>query len=154
MLTLNNVVKQLNNFADSHGQVKSFFYGELYDFAASGDIYYPAMAVVSEPNIYSGNTLTYNFNVYFMDRVHKDISNRVEVLSDMQLVCLDLLAYLSRTVELDFMVDRNITLNDFVDSFDGEVSGYWFNLAIKTKLPLDRCALPLNSTIDIQEPLT
>lgn len=140
--TLNQVIKSLNDIADNHQQLNHFFFGEMYDFATSGDTQYPAMAVEKEPDLLEGSTLKMNFNLYFIDLVHKDISNRQEVLSDMQSVALDVIYQLTHP-DYDWVIDSSsITLNDFVDRFDDEVTGYWFKLTLKISSPFDRCAIP------------
>jgi hypothetical protein len=149
MLTLNQIVKQLNNIADSHANINNFFFGELYDFATSGTTEYPCLAVTLEPLPYQSPVMTYSFNIYMMDLVKKDISNRQEVLSDMLLNCFDLVSLLTMKNDFVFSVEKNVTFNDFVDRFDQEVSGYWFNLRIKTPFVLDQCAVPLIKPIEI-----
>lgn len=155
MLTLNQIIKQLENVASSHANINSFTYDEPYNFGASGDIRYPAMLVEQQPFEYSGSALTYVFNVYIMDLIKKDESDKKEVLSDTLLTCLDVVALLDRTSELSFMIDKNITFNDFVEpKFDGEPVGYYFQLKVKTSYPLDRCAVPVSNTLTVVEPIS
>lgn len=140
--TLNQILKQLSNVADAHANINSFFEGEMYDFASSGLVRYPAMAVVKNPFIYDSNNLTYSFNIYIMDLVHKDASNRTEVLNDTLQICMDVLALLDRNFDVVGQINTKVTFNDFIDSFDQEVSGYWFELKIKVPYVLDECAVP------------
>lgn len=142
MLTLNQIKQQLNNIAIAHSNINHFHFGEIYDFATSGIVDYPAMAAERNPVQYINNSLKYSFNIYVMDLVHKDVSNRDEVLSDSLQICIDILAMLDRTEGFVFTIEKNVTFNDFIDSFDQEVSGYWFKLDIKTPAPLDNCAVP------------
>lgn len=141
-MTLNQVVKSLRDFASDHQQINSFDCCEEYNFATSGVVEMQTMIAVLQPSQLVGSTLTYNFKIYIGDLVHKDLSNRVEVLSDTLLTCLDLIGYLQRP-EFEGVIDTNITINDFEDSFDCELYGHWFNLKIKTSSPFDRCAIPI-----------
>lgn len=153
MLTLNNVVTNLNNIADSHSLINNFFYGEIYDFATSGVVDYPAMLVTSEPNSLSRGVITMSFNIYVADLVQKGIVDRREVLSNTQQVILDILATLDMTVAYDWNVNiDNITLNDFVDKFQDEVTGWWFKLDLRIPNALNRCAVPIESPLVIKEP--
>jgi len=152
MLTLNNVVTNLNNIADAHSLINNFFYGEIYDFASSGTVNYPAMLVTSEPNSLSRGVITMSFNIYIADLVQKGIADRREVSSNTQQVVLDILATLDRTVAYDWNVNiDNITLNDFVDKFQDEVTGWWFKLDLRIPNALNRCAVPLDSTIVVKD---
>lgn len=146
MLTLNQVVKNLNNISDSHSQINNFFFGELYDFASSGTVNYPAMAVTLEPSQVQGNVLVYSFNVYVLDLVHKGTSNNTEVLSDTMQTCLDIIAICNNHL-YDWNTEKNTVLNDVQGGYDDEVSGYWFNLKIRVANPSDRCQVPLRRTI-------
>ena len=151
MLTLNQIKQQLNNIATAHNNINHFHFGEMYDFGASGVINYPAIAVERNPFPYVNNALKYSFNVYVMDLVHKDASNRDEVLSDSLQTCMDVLAMLDRSNDYIFSIEKNITFNDFIDSFDQEVSGYWFKLDITVPYPLDNCAVPKSTIVVVSD---
>lgn len=147
MLTLNQAVKNLEYIATAHNQINSFFFGELYDFASSGTINYPAMAVTLEPTPYANGVLTRSFNIYILDLVHKGIGNSVDVLSDTEQICVDVISLLQDSELYDWVVDFNTTLNDIQGGTDDEVYGYWFNLRMRMPAPRNKCAVPLYSTV-------
>lgn len=151
-LTLNQVVKNLNYIGNAHNQVKTFFFGELFDFASSGTIQYPAMAVTLNPSQRANNTLTYSFNVYMLDLVHKDISNSTEVLSDTLQMCLDVIAIADNPV-YDWSMEKVATLTDIQGGQDDEVTGHWFNLKLKVPTPSDRCQVPTFGLITVVVPI-
>lgn len=141
-MTLNEVVANLNSIADNHLQINHFFFGDEWDFATSGVVNCPAMIVVLEPSNLTTSVLTYNFKIYVGDLVHKDLSNKVEVLSDTLQICLDII-YSIQNPDYNWAIESNtITLTDFEDSFDCELYGHYFNLKIRTSSPFDRCAIP------------
>lgn len=142
MKSLNQVVKSLNDIADNHLQINHFFFGEEWDFASSGVVNTTAMIVVLQPSTLAGSTLTYDFKIFIGDLVQKDLSNKTEVLSDTMQVALDVIWQL-QDPNYEGVVDTNITLNDFEDSFDCELYGHWFDLKIKYSNPFDRCAIPI-----------
>ena len=140
--TLNKVVQNLRNFATAHKQINHFDFCEEWDFATSGTVNLPAMLTVLQPSTIQNNTLTYTFKVYFGDLVHKDLSNKAEVLSDMEQLALDFI-YQMQHPDYDWVFDTsNLVLNDFEDSFDCELYGYWMIAKIKIPSPFDRCAIP------------
>lgn len=142
MLTLNQVVKNQSDFASAHQQINHFFFGEEWDFASSGVVNTPAMISVLQPATVTGSTLTHTFKVYFGDIVHKDLSNKSEVLSDMMQVALDFI-YQFQHPDYEWVFDTsNLVLNDFEDSFDCELYGYWLTCRLKLSSPFDRCAIP------------
>ena len=152
MLTLNQVVKNLNYISNAHTQLNTFFFGELYDFASSGTTNYPAMAVTLNPSQYNMNNLTYSFDIYVLDLVHKDISNATEVLSDTVQICVDIIGVLDNPV-YDWKLDKVSTLEDIQGGHDDEVYGHKFNVKLKTPYPTDRCASPFG-TITVVSPIS
>jgi hypothetical protein len=100
------------------------------------------MVAVLEPSVVSGKTLTMNFNLLFMDLVNKDEGNETEVLSDMQLVGLDVLYQLQHPDYAWTLQTDNITIEDFTERLDDEVSGVLLKISLKIPSPYDRCAIP------------
>ncbi len=143
-MTLNQVVSNLNSIANDHLQINHFFYGSEFNFATSGTVNTTSMIAVLEPHLYSKNSLEYRFKIYIGDIVQKNLSNRADVLSDSLLIALDVIAKLQDNQTYGWMLSNvnNITLNDFEDSFDCELYGYWFTISLKTIAPFDRCAIP------------
>ena len=151
-LTLNQVVKNLEYISQAHNQINTFYFGQLHDFAASGVINYPAMVVDLNPTTYGVNTLTYSFNIYLLDLVHKDISNSTEVLSDTVQMCTDILSIVDNPV-YDWTLERSAILQDIQgEKEQDEVFGHWFNLRLKVPKPRDRCEVPTYGTITVIVP--
>ena len=150
-LTLNQVVKNLSNIASAHNQLKHFYFGELYDFAASGTTEYPAMVVSLEPTPFQTNVLTYSFNVYIIDLVHKGISNSTEVLSDTLQTCTDITSIVANPIYA-WNSERTNVFNDIQGGLDDGEYGFWFNLKLKVPRPIDRCQVPLLGVIDVIVP--
>lgn len=150
-LTLNQVVQNLSNIASAHNQIKHFYFGELYDFAASGTTEYPAMVVSLEPTPFQTNVLIYSFNVYIIDLVHKGISNSTEVLSDTLQTCTDITSIVSNPV-YSWSSERNQLFNDIQGGLDDGEYGFWFNLKLRVARPIDRCQVPTIGVIDVIVP--
>ncbi len=89
MVTLNQVIKNLNSIADAHYQIKSFGSGDVQEFATSGVTNYPAMWVGYENSRVEGRAYVHVLRVYIADRLIKGKKNELDVLSDVQQVCLD-----------------------------------------------------------------
>ena len=111
------------------------------------------MAVTLLPSAYQSNVLIQSFRVYVMSLVQKYDTTRIETLSDMQLILLDIIAQLRDSTVYEWSVQTdNVPLNDFVDDFDGECAGYWFTLNLKIPNALSQCAAPFNPVV-IKEPI-
>lgn len=145
MLTLNNLVTTLQNFANSHEILKSFYFNDPWDEQSGGQsIRYPMMFATLQPSLISENIDKTVFKIYITDRVKKGERNEVEVLSDTKLIAKDVLVYLSLTSFTEIIVvKKDTTLNHFTESFDDEVAGCWFELEIKTKFDWNICSVPV-----------
>lgn len=148
MVTLNQVVRNLNNIATAHYQIKSFGEGSVQDFATSGVTDYPAMWVDYEPVSLRERNFYQVVRIYVADRLMKGKRNQLEVLSDVQQICLDIIAQCKSTIYGWVLESSSITLNVFTEPrFDDEDAGYYFDLTLKLPFDFNRCQIPFNSTI-------
>jgi hypothetical protein len=145
VLTLNQIVKKLETFANAHKQLSgNFLFGQFYDYVANKSEQYPAMIVYLQPNQLSENTDTYTFQVTICDRLKKDDTNEIEVLSDTNLIAKDLITYFKNSpTERDVIINTSVTLNDFSDREDSETAGYFFDLTFRQNFDYNYCAIPL-----------
>ena len=148
MITLNQIIKNLNNIANAHYQINSFGNGSVIEFATSGITNYPAMWVDYEPPQLQGNAFQNVLRIYIMDRLIKGKKNELELFSDIQQICLDIIAQLNSTIYGWKLVSDNITLNPFSEPrFDDEDAGYYFDVTLKVPFTFDRCQIPFDSSI-------
>ena len=112
MLTLNQIVKKLETFANDHKQLSgNFLFGQFYDYVANKSEQYPAMIIYLQPNQLSENTDTYTFQITICDRLKKDDTNEIEVLSDTNLIAKDLITYFKNSpTERDVIINTSVTL--------------------------------------------
>lgn len=145
MLTLNQIVKKLETFANDHKQLSgNFLFGQFYDYVADKSEQYPAMIVYLQPNQLSENTDTYTFQITICDRLKKDDTNEIEVLSDTNLIAKDLITYFKNSpTERDVIINTSVTLNDFSDREDSETAGYFFNITFRQNFDYNYCDIPL-----------
>jgi hypothetical protein len=147
MITLNQVIKNLNNIANSHYQISSFGNGSVAEFATSGITNYPAMWVDYQPAQVQGRSYTHVVTVYIADRLIKGKKNELEVLSDVQQICLDIIAQCQSTIYGWSLVSDNVTLNPFYEPrFDDEDAGYYFDLTFKIPFDYNRCQIPFTTS--------
>lgn len=145
MLTLNQIVKKLETFANDHKQLSgNFLFGQFYDYVADKSEQYPAMIVYLQPNQLSENTDTYTFQITICDRLKKDDTNEIEVLSDTNLIAKDLITYFKNSpTERDVIINTSVTLNDFSDREDSETAGYFFDITFRQNFDYNYCDIPL-----------
>lgn len=146
--TLNQIIKEIDNFATNHLQVNSFGVGRIWDFATSGDTKYPALWVdyadVSINNVYGSgsSTETTPVRVYISDRLQKGAFNEQEVLSDIRETFFDLIAYISNDA-FEWTIGSSVTLTRFGEEFQNdEIAGYYCEIQFTQSFLKDRCAIP------------
>jgi hypothetical protein len=142
MTTLNQIIQVLESISNAHKQIQSFGFGQEWDVAASA-VQYPLMYVVPQQSSVADKVMSMKLSLLFMDLVNKDDSNKQEILSDTLQIAMDVLAQLKLLPYEDlFDLDRNVTLTDFCEKYDDEVSGYKMDITLNISMLYDQCAVP------------
>src|SRR3990167_583685 len=145
MVTLKQINKHLNAFADSHLQIHSYGFGDLWEIATSGTTNYPLMWVEPTGSSVRKGEVEYKFRVLIMDLVQKGEGDEVDVLSDMHRIGVDIVTEmrqggLAGTYEWELFGD--VSMDDFTERFDDEVTGWTINITIKTDWDYNQCSIP------------
>jgi hypothetical protein len=156
MYTHNQIIQLLKSIAINHEQINSIGFGNIYENESdrlliykkpdTNTPVYPLLwADVKSAKVIKLESQTI-YTIYMMDIINKDNSNQNEVLSDMQQVMLDIIAYLQDPAfdEL-FFVDISSTMNPFIDNLGDEVAGWQMDLTFRVPYLADRCAIPLTN---------
>lgn len=143
--TLNQVNEILEGIANAHQQINSYGIGDLYDLVANGAVTYPLMFTVINPSTINGNRMSLNLSLLFMDLVHKDQRNELEVLSDTLQMGTDVVAQLRAPIYEDwFIVGDSVSFEDFTERFNDEVAGYKIDLTLNLSEQFNLCSLPIS----------
>jgi len=143
VITLNKVIKLLNNIATDHKQINSWGFGDLWEAGATTKLNFPAMWGSLKPATVNQNELNLNFSIYLMDKVRRSEANENEVLSDTLQIAMDVLAKLRELENSnDFYLVRQNAIDYFTESLDDEVSGVMFDITLKIPNLYDLCSIP------------
>ena len=149
MLTLNQDIEIFKNFALKHKGINSFYFGDESEADTNIEIVYPFMNVILQGSSVTDNVLSRKYLIVISDLVNKDISNVNQVLSDVERLCYDVPNYLRQVRNSGYLgafkFDANISLTDFTERNDDDVSGHFFDLTISSAIGNDSCVLPINS---------
>lgn len=144
--TLNQIFRDLNTFAEEHGQVGEFLFKDPLELLNDKEANFPVIDAVLRPSRFGGAgpiEVSFTFDFYFMDLVQKDLSNEQEVLSDQAQIAMDLIAYLNNpTFDDKFTVATDGSLVPFYEKGDNEMTGWTLSLIFKVLDLRDRCAIP------------
>lgn len=145
MVTINQIVKELSDFASDHLQINSFGTGEIEMFATSGSTEYPCVFVEFLPFSTEERVYTISMRVYLMDRLQKESRNIQEILSDTQQIMLDLVAHFNNHTLRDYRLSANNSFNPIFDrAQDDEVGGWYVDLTWRLRNEYNRCQIPSN----------
>lgn len=146
MQTFNQIITAFQTIATAHKQINTFGVGDIWEIETSGTITYPLMWAQPDISRVEENVFVSSWKLLFMDIIHKDERNENDVLSDMELVALDIIAQLqSPSYEFDFNAN-GIILERFTERFTDYVGGVMINVELRIPYNADRCAIP-SSTI-------
>jgi hypothetical protein len=152
-VSYNQVIKQLNDFATNHKQVKSFGNGDLWEVVQHDQLTnfnYPLLWVVDQAASMGDGDFTWNFQVIVMDIVRKDESNENEVKSDCVQILIDLVAYFEQlNNELNnvnwnqVQLVRSGSVELFTERFEDELSGASVQLGLRFPQNYNYCEVPI-----------
>jgi len=149
MITLNQDIELFKNFALKHKGINSFYFGDESEADTNVEIVYPFMNVILQGSSIAEGVVSRRYMIVISDLVNKDISNVNQVLSDVERLCYDVPNYLRQVRNSGYLgafkFDANISLTDFTERNDDDVTGHFFDLTISCAIGNDSCNLPINS---------
>lgn len=147
MLTLNEIVAQLTGIADAHGQIAAYGVGDLGEWNPT-ERNYPLLWIHYVGAETSDGVLDMTFRVGCFDRVlageeGEDVSgHEQEVLSDTQLILLDVLAYFAQGQHSGYYSARTSNLTPATETMDDRLAGHFIDLTISQDWDFSKCQIP------------
>ena len=149
MLTLNQDIELLNQFAIKHKAINSFYFGNESEADTEVNIVYPFMNAILQNQSMVNGLITRTYLIIISDLVNKDLSNLNHVLSDTERICWDLPLYMRQVSNSgligSFKVDMNVNVTHDVARNDDDVASNYFDLTITSPIGNDSCNIPVNS---------
>ena len=150
MITFNNIITALNNFADNHFFIKAFSHGNVEEMDLDKYTSFPLMHVVYTGSSYEGGQKDYGFEIYLVDipsdKIDK-ISYQREVISDSEQCAEDLLADLSNGFNIfneNYLFDtENASITPLEEEGSNVLSGVVLDITISVPYQHDSCNAPL-----------
>ena len=141
-MTLNQVIKQIEDIGNAHQQIKTVFYGSAFDLLSKGsDVQYPVMLFDLSNASISGKVLSLSFSFFFMDRMLPEETNYNDVLSDQLLTAQDIIAQLDYN-DFDFTLQESATLNSFMENTPDLLAGWQTDVTLDLPYIYNRCEVP------------
>ena len=143
--TINQIKNRLQEFANQHLQLKgSIAFGEVEEGSNLGVVQVPYMFCTPQPSSFTGKQFEFNMIIIIMDLVEKDLSNRWEIWSDIQLMFSDLRAFLNDSNFDDYyIIQDEFVITPFADRFSDDVTGWSGEIKFIINELKDKCSLPI-----------
>lgn len=152
-LTLNGILARLRSLAESHAQLRTFYFGDPHEFDEPSegehtDIVYPACFVHAQPGTIDRkeHLINFNFKIYFYDLVKVSQgteNNETEVLSDMSGVAQDFMAMLMYSgYQRDWIIKDLANFDLKTEQLNDMVAGVVVDVQIGVDFLADRCQVP------------
>ena len=149
MLTLNQDIELLSQFAVKHKAINSFYFGNEAEADTSLNIVYPFMNAILQNQSSVNGIISRTYLIVISDLVQKDRSNLNHVLSDTERICWDIPLYMRQVSNSGlvgaFKVNPNITVTPDDSRNDDDVASSYFDLTISSPIGNDACNLPINA---------
>jgi len=147
MLTLNQYIELLSQFAIKHKGINSFYFGNEAEADTNVEIVYPFMNAILQNQSIENGIVSRTSLIIISDLVQKDLSNLNHVLSDTERICWDIPLYMRQVSNSglvgSFKVDMNINVTSDTSRNDDDVASNYFDLTISSPLGNDACNLPI-----------
>lgn len=142
----------MNQVQQASPRLQSFGHGDIIYFSQTltgGTATYPYMFVTPLNISYSENITTYELNVIFGDIVNTDLSNEIDVVSDMSLEARNLLSQIYRGSLFNQVANVELPSNatPFLERYNDHIGGVSLNLVITVFEDMNACPL-----YDLPEP--
>ena len=149
MLTLNQDIELLSQFAVKHKAINSFYFGSEAEADTSLNIVYPFMNAILQNQSSLNGIISRTYLIIISDLVQTDKSNLNHVLSDTERICWDIPLYMRQVSNSGllgaFKVNPNITVTPDDSRNDDNVASSYFDLTISSPIGNDACNLPINA---------
>lgn len=144
MATLNNIIKSFEDFSTAHLQVNTFFSGQVWNFQSYTNKY-TAVILLPVPSAIQKGQLSLTFNLFVIDQLNKDRTNKDEVLSDTLQILQDYISEFSDNEEVNGFTlndEESISIEPFEEELDDVVAGWVATIMIKVPYSGSTCIIP------------
>lgn len=153
--SLNQLIKIFSDFADSHFQINSFGFGEVFEANGNPKVtgntptlwVFPTQATPLE------NTTIYSFDVRCWDLVTKGEENENDVLSDCQQTLFDFIQFIKHNEIFDINVSGDPSLTPFTEQLADDVTGWECSIDIEVNSINSDCMIPIGVITPFSNPL-
>lgn len=132
------------SIGESHPQINSYQFGDIpqitNDILNNDEPDYTRFYVNPGNTILNNNEVQYQFNLYVLDKLNVDLSNRRDVMSDTLEIMKDIFVMTYRS---EYEALFTPTIEPLIDNFDGVLAGWKMTITISIPFNYNRCVIPV-----------
>lgn len=145
-ITYHKIVDFMQSVQEASPRLQSFGHGDIVYFSQTltgGTAVYPYMFVTPMNVSYDENITVYTLNVIFGDIVNTDLSNEIDVVSDMSLEARNLLSQIWRGSLFNEIATVQLPTNatPFLERFNDHIGGVSLDLVITVMEDMNACPM-------------
>ena len=134
MINLIQIQKIIENFFKNQSLVGSVKLGSVYDNLNTGNLKYPVLNIDHIDTVHN-NFDTYNFYIYFADRLTENHNNSNYVVTS----GINIMKMFTKYMEDNFSMQTPVTITPFVQKFADDCAGVWTRVSIEVRDDMDYC---------------
>lgn len=145
--TLNQIKKELQQIADEHRQINSFFFGDFLDAVTRDYVDYTLMVATIQPGLIGERFVDVNLNLVICDKYNEgEFRNIDEVHSDCLSICHDIYVTFKQT-HLEQYIDINgdVSTTPFINRGQDVTAGWSMDMSIRVYSDENQCAIPYDN---------
>lgn len=141
-MTLKEIIAIIEELGNKHQIIATTYNGAAMDRLALSDVEYPMFTFdVSSARI-AGQTIEFDFSMFFFDRLQADATNEREVQSDQLSIAEDIIAQLKYGGWDSFVLSENVPIVFFTDNTPEMLAGVNATATVIVDFIADRCSVP------------
>lgn len=148
-MTFKELVLTFEDIVSKHLQIKSFYFNETWELGQNHDILYPAFQL-EQAILVNHEVHIENYNIAFnvIDRSYEDLSERINVLSNLKQIGDSIIAYLRKhTTLVKEDANFNFTCIPYQEAQMDRVWGWRYEIQLELKSNINKCILPFTDEI-------
>lgn len=136
-MTLFEIINKLKDIAISKPNINYVGDGDVYTLNSLPDINYSVFFVTQNDHSIYQDTITYNLNLFYIDRISDSEDNTLNIQSDGMLQLTNIINTLVFSEDVD--VDGDITFVPFIQRFADNCSGVYCTVRFVVDNNLGSC---------------
>jgi hypothetical protein len=144
-MTINQIINEYQKFCNKHLLIKTFSYMVPKDRFVTNNYKYPLVLIEPLGFDFKPGEIRFNHNLYFLDKVNKDLTNYMSIISNQLQIGTDLYNYFNDN-EQDFgffLYDDFSSIPVLSDIFEDWLCGVVIPITAQIQNPRTESDIPL-----------